>query len=166
VVVEAVGALYAAEFCSDLDPSEPSHDKLKRLLFFLLKSRRDHVIPDFHSSYAELFEGLENELATKGKALYDTNPAETKLGLDGQSHVGKWVLFQLAPQLSLGLPVSLEELQTLTWAPASPSWSCREEKNEKKKERWFRGGQRALNHRSSSTYSSSFFSSKRRRSLE
>jgi len=110
-----------------LDPSEPSHGKLKRLLFFLLKSRRDHVIPDFHSSYSELFEGLENELATKGKAafgdasdqaafnflaraLYDTNPAETKLGLDGPSLVGKWVLFQLAPQLSLGLPVPLEEL--------------------------------------------------------
>jgi hydroperoxide dehydratase len=81
---------------SYLDPSELSHDKLKQLLFFLLKSRRNHVIPDFHSSYAELFEGLENELATKGKAafrdasdqaafnflacaLYDTNPTETKL---------------------------------------------------------------------------------------
>ncbi|XP_059455681.1 allene oxide synthase 1, chloroplastic-like [Corylus avellana] len=112
---------------SYLDPSEPSHGKLKRLLFFLLKSRRDHVIPDFHSSYAELFEGLENELATKGKAafgdasdqaafnflaraLFDTNPAETKLGLDGPSLVAKWVLFQLAPLLSLGLPVPLEEL--------------------------------------------------------
>jgi len=112
---------------SYLDPSEPSHGKLKHLLFFLLKSRRDHVIPEFHSSYVELFEGLENELASKGKAafgdasdqaafnflaraLYGTNPAETKLGIDGPSLVQKWVLFQLAPQLTLGLPVPLEEL--------------------------------------------------------
>ncbi|XP_059454431.1 allene oxide synthase 1, chloroplastic-like [Corylus avellana] len=112
---------------SYLDPSEPSHSKLKHLLFFLLKSRRDHVIPDFHSSYVELFESLENELVTKGKAafgdtsdqaafnflahaLYGTNPAKTKLGLDGPSLVAKWLLFQLAPQLSLGLPVPLEEL--------------------------------------------------------
>jgi hydroperoxide dehydratase len=112
---------------SYLDPSEPSHGKLKRLLFFLLKSRRDHVIPEFHSSYTKLFEGLENELATKGKAafgdasdqaafnflacaLYGANPAETKLGLDGPSLVKKWVLFQLAPLFTLGLPVVLEEL--------------------------------------------------------
>jgi hydroperoxide dehydratase len=112
---------------SYLDPSEPSHSKLKRLMFFLLKSRSDHVIPEFHSSYAELFRGLENELATNGKAafgdasdqaafnflaraLYGANPAETKLGLNGPKLVQKWVLFQLAPLLALGLPVALEEL--------------------------------------------------------
>jgi hydroperoxide dehydratase len=112
---------------SYLDPSEPSHSKLKRLMFFLLKSRSDHVIPEFHSSYSELFGGLENELATTGKAafgdagdqaafnflaraLYGANPAETKLGLNGPKLVQKWVLFQLAPLLALGLPVALEEL--------------------------------------------------------
>ena len=112
---------------SYLDPSEPSHGKLKRLIFFLLKSRSDHVIPEFHSSYAELFEGLENELATNGKAAFGdasdqaafnflaralcgANPAETKLGLNGPKLVQKWVVFQLAPLLALGLPVALEEL--------------------------------------------------------
>jgi hypothetical protein len=55
---------------SYLNPSEPSHGKLKRLLFFLLKSRHDHIIPKFHSSYTELFEGLENELTTKGKTAF------------------------------------------------------------------------------------------------
>lgn len=112
---------------SYLDPSEPSHGKLKRLLFFLLKSRRDYVIPEFHSSYTELFESLEYELATKGKAafgdandeaafnflarsLYGTNPADTKLGLDAPKLIQKWILFQISPLLTLGLPKLLEEL--------------------------------------------------------
>lgn len=111
---------------SYLDPSEPRHGQLKRLMFFLLKSRRDNVIPEFHSSYTDLFETLENELATKGKAnfgdandqaafnflarsLYGSNPADTKLGLDGPKLVQKWVLFQLSPILSLGLPKFIED---------------------------------------------------------
>ncbi|KAA8528600.1 hypothetical protein F0562_035955 [Nyssa sinensis] len=112
---------------SYLDPSEPSHGKLKRLMFFLLQSRRDSVIPEFHGSFTELFKKLESEIASNGKAsfseaneqaafnflarsLYGTNPAETKLGLDGPKLIGKWVLFQLGPLLSLGLPKLAEEL--------------------------------------------------------
>ncbi|GAB4852041.1 E1 ubiquitin-activating protein aos1 [Ancistrocladus abbreviatus] len=112
---------------SYLDPSEPSHEKLKRLMFFLIKSTRDRVIPEFHSSFTEMFDLLESELASKGKAnfneandqaafnflaraWYATNPADTDLGLDGPKIVGKWVLFQLGPILSLGLPKVLEEL--------------------------------------------------------
>ncbi|KAL5558119.1 hypothetical protein UlMin_034330 [Ulmus minor] len=112
---------------SYLDPSEPNHGKLKRLMFFLLKSRRDSVIPEFHSSYTELFESLESDLETKGKAifgeandqaaftflarsLYGTNPADTNLGLDGPKLVQKWVLFQLSPLLVLGLPKLVEDL--------------------------------------------------------
>ncbi|KAI9118204.1 hypothetical protein K1719_010536 [Acacia pycnantha] len=111
---------------SYLDPSEPGHEQLKRLMFFLLKSRRDKVIPEFQSSYAQLFDTLEKELATKGKAsfgdandqaafnflgrsLYGTNPANTKLGLDGPKIVQKWVLFQLSPILILGLPKPIED---------------------------------------------------------
>ncbi|KAG2666529.1 hypothetical protein I3760_15G066300 [Carya illinoinensis] len=112
---------------SYLDPSEPSHEKLKRLMFFLLKYRREHVIPEFHSSYAELFEGLEQEIATNGKAafgdrsdqaafnflaraLYGTNPAESKIGTDGPNLITKWILFQLSPLFTLGLPKQVEEL--------------------------------------------------------
>ncbi|KAF8022892.1 hypothetical protein BT93_F0413 [Corymbia citriodora subsp. variegata] len=96
-------------------------------MFFLLKSRRDHVIPEFHSSFTELFETLEADLAAKGKAgfgdpsdqaafnflarsLYGVNPADTKLGLDGPKLVGKWVVFQIGPLLLLGLPKLVEEL--------------------------------------------------------
>lgn len=111
---------------SYLDPSEPHHGKIKSLIFFLLKSRRDHVIPEFQSSYTELFETLESELAAKGKssfgeandqaafkflsrALYGTNPADTKLGVDGPGLIQKWVLFQISPILVLGLPRFMEE---------------------------------------------------------
>nr|AGP25595.1 AOS1 [Aquilaria sinensis] len=112
---------------SYLDSSEPSHAKLKQLMFFLLKCGRDRVIPEFEASYAEMFETLENEIAAKGKAsfqepseqaafnflarsLFGSNPADTKLGLDGPKLIGKWVLFQLAPLLTIGLPPVLEDL--------------------------------------------------------
>ncbi|GFZ10275.1 allene oxide synthase [Actinidia rufa] len=112
---------------SYLDPSEPNHGKLKKLMFFLLKSSRDRVIPEFHTSFTELFEKLESELASKGKgsfveandqaafnflarSLYGVNPAETQLGQDGPKLVSKWVLFQLGPLLVIGLPKLVEEL--------------------------------------------------------
>ncbi|KAI8549759.1 hypothetical protein RHMOL_Rhmol06G0050200 [Rhododendron molle] len=112
---------------SYLDPSEPSHGKLKRLMFFLLKSSRDRVIPEFHDAYTALFETLESDLAQKGKSsfgdandqaafnflagsLYGTNPANTQLKTDGPKLVSKWVLFQLGPLLTLGLPKLIEEL--------------------------------------------------------
>ncbi|XP_062098835.1 allene oxide synthase 1, chloroplastic-like [Humulus lupulus] len=112
---------------SYLDPSEPKHAKLKSLLFFMLKARRDMVIPEFHSTYTELFETLESDLAAKGKtnfgdandqaafkflgrALYGVNPADTKLGSDGPKLIQKWVVFNLHPILVLGLPKLIEEL--------------------------------------------------------
>ncbi|KAI4388403.1 hypothetical protein MLD38_000733 [Melastoma candidum] len=112
---------------SYLDPSEPNHGKLKQLMFFHLKSRRENVIPEFRSAYSEMFDSLEKEIASKGKAsfglandqaafnflarsLYGAKPAESKLGLDGPKLIGKWVLFQLAPLLVLGLPKLVEDL--------------------------------------------------------
>ncbi|XP_058069185.1 allene oxide synthase 1, chloroplastic-like [Magnolia sinica] len=112
---------------SYLDPDEPSHAKLKQLIFFLLKSSRDRVIPEFQISFSALFADLEAELSAKGKAgfntpndsasfsflansLYGVNPVDTELGKDGPTLIGKWVLFQLGPLLRLGLPKLLEEL--------------------------------------------------------
>ncbi|CAL0327040.1 unnamed protein product [Lupinus luteus] len=111
---------------SYLDPSEPKHEKLKQLIFFHLRSRSSNIIPEFHSNYTSLFDSLEKELAAKGKvqfgdkhdqtafnflaqSLYGTNPKDTKLGNDGPTIVTKWVLFQLSPILSLGLPKLLED---------------------------------------------------------
>ncbi|KAJ8543960.1 hypothetical protein K7X08_025578 [Anisodus acutangulus] len=112
---------------SYLDPSEPNHSKLKQLLFILLSSRRDHIIPKFHETYTELFETLDTEIAEKGKAdlnsgndqasfnflaksLYGVNPVETKLGKEAPTLIGKWVLFNLHPVLTLGLPKVLDDL--------------------------------------------------------
>ncbi|KAM7269288.1 hypothetical protein ACFE04_024785 [Oxalis oulophora] len=111
---------------SYLDPSEPKHALLKEIIFFQLKSCRDQIIPEFHNTYTELFESLEKELSSKGKvsftdpgeqaafnflarAMYGTNPVESKLGRDGPKLISKWVLFQLGPLLTLGLPSFIEE---------------------------------------------------------
>ncbi|KAG6400997.1 hypothetical protein SASPL_137842 [Salvia splendens] len=111
---------------SYLDPSEPSHAKLKNLMFFMLSHRRDHVLPEFHATFTEMFDALEAEIAAKGKAglnalndaasfnflarsFYGVNPNDTKLGPDGPSIISKWVLFQLHPLLSLGLPRLIED---------------------------------------------------------
>ncbi|GAB2291346.1 E1 ubiquitin-activating protein aos1 [Dionaea muscipula] len=112
---------------SYIDPSEPSHAKLKQLLFSMLKSTSHRVVPEFQTSYSELFDSLEAELTSKGKAKfndandqaafnflarawYGKNPADTDLGKDGPKIVTIWVLFQLGPLLALGLPKLLEEL--------------------------------------------------------
>ncbi|KAK2392496.1 hydroperoxide dehydratase [Trifolium repens] len=55
---------------SYLDPTEPKHEQLKSLIFFLLKTRSSHFIPEFHSSYTNLFDTLEKELAKTGKAIF------------------------------------------------------------------------------------------------
>lgn len=122
---------------SYLDPSEPKHAKLKEFMFFLLKSSRQRVLPEFQRSYAELFENLESDLRSKGKAsfgdandqsafnflarsLYGANPADTNLGLDGPNLISKWVLLQLGPILKLGLPKFVEELLLRT-VPLPPA---------------------------------------------
>lgn len=122
---------------SYLDPSEPSHAKLKQLMFFLLQRRRDKIMPEFHASFTQLFEALETDLAAKGKAsfgeandqacfnflaraLYGADPADTDLGLDGPGLIGKWVLFQLSPLLTLGLPKFVEDLLLHTF-PLPPA---------------------------------------------
>ncbi|KAL8535902.1 hypothetical protein ACS0TY_011521 [Phlomoides rotata] len=95
-------------------------------MFFLLSYRRDRVIPEFHNSYSELFDGLEKELATKGisafvsandqdvfsflaRSFYDADPIGSKLGFDGPDLITKWVLFLLHPLLVLGLPRPIED---------------------------------------------------------
>lgn len=122
---------------SYLDPSEPNHEKLKQLVFFLLKNSRDKILPEFHSTFSELFETLEKEVATAGRAgynahgeqaafnflarsLFGANPADTKLGRDAPKLISKWVLFQLGPVLTLGLPKPVEELllRTVRLPPA------------------------------------------------
>ncbi|KAJ3670129.1 hypothetical protein LUZ60_010453 [Juncus effusus] len=112
---------------SYLDPSEPNHAPLKKLLFFLLSSRRHEIIPQFLTTFGTLFDNLENEIAQNGKAdfgdpndqagfdflaraLLGQDPKETKLGQDGPKLIMKWVVFQISPLLKLGLPTYVEDL--------------------------------------------------------
>ncbi|XP_052148843.1 allene oxide synthase 1, chloroplastic [Oryza glaberrima] len=122
---------------SYLDPSEPNHAPLKTLLFYLLSHRRQQVIPKFREVYGDLFGLMENDLARVGKAnfgvhndaaafgflcqgLLGRDPAKSALGRDGPKLITKWVLFQLSPLLSLGLPTLVEDtlLHSLRLPPA------------------------------------------------
>ncbi|KAG9440818.1 hypothetical protein H6P81_020983 [Aristolochia fimbriata] len=117
---------------SYLDPSEPNHGKLKQLIFFVLTYRRDRVIPEFQSTFSALFGSLETELSSKGKAefgplneqasfnflaraFFGADPGKTKLGTEAPGLIGKWVLWQLGPILTLGLPMLVEELLLRTF---------------------------------------------------
>ncbi|KAF8405096.1 hypothetical protein HHK36_009994 [Tetracentron sinense] len=110
--------------CAFLDPSEPNHSKLKRLFSSLLATRHDKFIPEFRNSLSELFIKLEDQISDEGKANFNTlsdnmsfdfvfrlffnkNPSDTTIGSKGATLVTKWLFFQLAPLMTLGL----------TWLP-------------------------------------------------
>nr|QNS30011.1 cytochrome P450 [Nothapodytes nimmoniana] len=111
---------------SYLDPSEPKHAKIKQLIFYLLHSRKNYFIPEFHKTYTEMFDSLEKDLSSKGEASFDkTNdqaafnflarayygvyPPETKLGSEGPNLITIWIAFQLGPILTAGLSRLIEE---------------------------------------------------------
>lgn len=111
-------------------------------MFFLLKSGRDRVIPDFRSTYGELFDTLELGISSRGsadfgalneraafdflsKSLFGVNPRETELGFDGPRIIGRWVLFLVGPILNLDLPRLLENLNIHTFH--FPLFSTRED---------------------------------------
>ena len=122
---------------SYLDPSEPNHALLKNFLFYLLGSRRSAVIPEFQSSFGSAFDALESELAEKGKAdfgeandqaafkfvcraFFGKDPADGGPGSKSPSMISKWILFQLAPIITLGLPYLVEDvaLHTIRLPPS------------------------------------------------
>jgi len=112
--------------CSYLDPSEPTHAKVKQMLFNLLLSRKDEVIPTFRSNFSSLLATVESDLAKSGKAEFNklndvtsfdfigeayfgVRPSSTDLGSGGPAKAAKWLIWQLHPLVTLGLPMILEE---------------------------------------------------------
>lgn len=113
--------------CAYLDPSEPSHARAKQLLLSLLHSRRDAFIPAFRSNFSSLFAVVESMLKVGdgnkpvdfnklnditvydflGEAYFGTRPSAFEPGL--ASRAGKWLLMQLCPLATLGLPMIVEE---------------------------------------------------------
>lgn len=112
--------------CSYLDPSEPTHTKVKQLLFSLLASRKDAFIPAFRSHFSSLLATVESQLLLSGKSNFNTLndatsfefigdayfgvlPSASDLGTTGPAKAAKWLIFQLHPLVTLGLPMILEE---------------------------------------------------------
>ncbi|XP_072991366.1 allene oxide synthase 2-like [Typha latifolia] len=114
--------------CSYLDPSEANHTKIKQLLFTMLASRKDQVIPTFRTNFSSLFATMESQIASSGKsdfnalndvtsfdfigdAYFGVRPSDnSSLGSSGASKAAKWLFFQLCPLMTLGLPMAVEEL--------------------------------------------------------
>ena len=112
--------------CSYLDPSEPTHAKVKQMLFSLLSSRKDAIIPTFRTHFSSLLATVESQLVLSGKSNFNTLndatsfefigdayfgvlPSASELGTTGPTKAAKWLIFQLHPLVTLGLPKFLEE---------------------------------------------------------
>ncbi|XP_047328420.1 allene oxide synthase 3-like [Impatiens glandulifera] len=110
--------------CAFLDPSEPTHTAAKQFALSFVASRHNSVIPIFRSCTNDLLGQLEDDVAL-GKVptnnfnthsdkmsfdfvvrLFsddDIPSKQTNLGSDGSKLFDKWLLFQLAPLMTLGL---------------------------------------------------------------
>ncbi|KAL5702348.1 hypothetical protein ACHQM5_027577 [Ranunculus cassubicifolius] len=113
--------------CAFLDPSESAHPKLKKLFFSLLSSLDTKTIPLFTEKSSQLFDNLESELSKKQSVnfnllcdsmsleyvfelYFNKNPKETEISSSGESTIIKWIILQVAPLATLGLPSFTEDL--------------------------------------------------------
>ncbi|KAI3448069.1 hypothetical protein Pfo_004734 [Paulownia fortunei] len=116
--------------CAYLDPSEPKHAILKGFFLSLLDRLHKQLIPTFRTSATQLFVDLETELSDKGQANFNAisdkmsfdflfrlfankSSYDTSVGGDGNTNLDKWLFFQLAPLITLGLkflPNCVEDL--------------------------------------------------------
>ncbi|KAJ1440329.1 Cytochrome P450 [Sesbania bispinosa] len=118
--------------CAYLDTTEPNHAVLKQFFLNILLSRKDSFVPLFRSTLSESFVKIEDQLSGKtGKADFNDvfsnasfnfmfrllcdnkHPLETKLGSQGPKLFDTWLLFQLAPLATLGLPKIFNHLEDL-----------------------------------------------------
>ncbi|CAM0948312.1 unnamed protein product [Alopecurus aequalis] len=114
--------------CAYLDPSEPTHAKVKQLLLNVLHSRMDAIIPSFHSHFSSLLATLESQIHLAGKSNLNTLndaaafeficdahfgvlPSASALGTTGPARAAKWLMLQLHPKITFGgVPMILQEL--------------------------------------------------------
>ncbi|WMV49000.1 hypothetical protein MTR67_042385 [Solanum verrucosum] len=117
--------------CAFLDTTNSKHSVLKGLILSTLTRLHDKFILIFTNSITPMFTSLEKELSEKGTSYFNPlsdnlsfdfifrlfcegkNPIDTSVGTNGPKIVDKWVFFQLAPLISLGLkfiPNFLEDL--------------------------------------------------------
>lgn len=117
--------------CAFLDPSEPNHAILKSFFLSVLSSRHHKFIPLFRNSLSDLFINLEKGVSEKGAADFNSlnenmafdfvfrlfgdenTSTETKVLSKGSTMFTKWLFFQLAPIMTLGLPKIFNLLEDL-----------------------------------------------------
>ncbi|KAL5562546.1 hypothetical protein UlMin_032293 [Ulmus minor] len=117
--------------CSQLDPSEPKHASLKNYFFSILASKHDKFIPLLRQSMSVLFSNLDQQISNKPEvelnALSDSesfnfvfslfcgqHPSQTKsLGEKASSIADKWLVPQVSPIVTLGVPKILSVIEDL-----------------------------------------------------
>ncbi|KAL6209689.1 hypothetical protein ACLB2K_020629 [Fragaria x ananassa] len=116
--------------CSFLDPSEAKHTSLKNFFMSLLSANHKNVIPLFQTHFSDLFVKAEAQLAKDDTSDFNSlndqtslnfifelfcgqNPSSTALGSKAATLVTLWLLPQLTPQITLGLPKLLNVLEDL-----------------------------------------------------
>ncbi|PON70459.1 Cytochrome P [Parasponia andersonii] len=115
---------------SFLDPSEPKHKALKGYFLSVLASKHDNFIPLLRKSLTELFNTLESQLSSNKEVNFnpisDTyafeyvfnlfcgkNPKDTALGSGGNTTVDTWLVPQVVPLITLGVPKLLQLVEDL-----------------------------------------------------
>ncbi|CAJ1932833.1 unnamed protein product [Sphenostylis stenocarpa] len=108
--------------CAYLDTAEPNHTLIKRFFLQALARRKDAFVPLFRNCLQESFAEIEDQLSKNAKADFNAvfsdasfnfifrlfcdnkDPSQTNLGSKGPKLVDTWLLLQLAPLATLGLP--------------------------------------------------------------
>ncbi|KAI9128458.1 hypothetical protein K1719_001451 [Acacia pycnantha] len=107
--------------CAYLDPSEKKHQQIKNFFFALLASRKDQTIPLLRSYLNDLFLKLDDQVHDHGHASLNSisdselfnfvfrlysgkDPAQTNLGSFASKLFELWLVPQVAPLGSVGLP--------------------------------------------------------------
>ncbi|KAK1559622.1 hypothetical protein Q3G72_016532 [Acer saccharum] len=104
--------------CAYLDPSEPNHTAIKSYFLSVLAKKHDNFVPLFRTCLSKLFIDVEDEMANKREAPFNTlsdqmsfnfffslfcdkKPVDSTIS---PKMFDKWLFFQLAPLMTLGLP--------------------------------------------------------------
>ncbi|RDX76984.1 Allene oxide synthase 3, partial [Mucuna pruriens] len=108
--------------CAYLDTKEPNHALIKRFYLNVLVARKDTFVPLFRNCLQDSFAEIEDQLCKNDKADFNAifsdasfnfifrllsdnkDPSHTNLGSKGPKLVDMWLLLQLAPLATLGLP--------------------------------------------------------------
>ncbi|KAL2347871.1 hypothetical protein Fmac_001871 [Flemingia macrophylla] len=117
--------------CAYLDTREPNHALLKAFFLNALANRKHAFLPLFRSCLREAFDHIHDALAKTARADFNApfsrasfnfifslfcdgkHPEDTILGSKGPKLADTWLVFQLAPLATLGLPKLFNYIEDL-----------------------------------------------------